>query len=101
MYYTKLDKDDVREITLPESIISSNRIDFIQIIDRFNSTGLETLILNIKNTKVIDSAGLGFLLIAQQEVDNHNKNLIIRSPQEYVRKTLNTICFDEIFTIEE
>lgn len=100
MYYTKSDTEDSREIILPEHVMSANREDFIRLIERFNKTNLATLILNFEHTHMIDSAGLGFLLIARQEVHEYKKKLILKSPKRHVKKMFDVINFKSIFTVE-
>ncbi len=99
MQYTKKDAEDSREIILPEKLLSSHREDFIELIQKFNETNLKLLILNFENTKMIDSAGLGFLLIARQETNNHKRKLILKNSTPQVKKSFSTMNFNKIFEI--
>lgn len=100
MFYTKNDRGDVREIILPESIASVDKADFIEIIDKFLETGFETLLLNFENCEYLDSAGLGFLFIAKQEVSNAKRSLVLKNPNNDVKKMFNILNFEHIFDIE-
>lgn len=100
VYYTKRDIDDIREIMLPECISGENRQDFIDLFEKFCDSEMKFLVLNFKNTRTIDSAGLGFLLIARQELYTKQKELILKSPQKKVRKSFDITNFDNIFNIE-
>lgn len=100
MQYTKKDTEDSREITLPEKILHNNRQDFIELIQKFIETKLNVLILNFENTKMIDSAGLGFLLIALKETGNQKRKLILKNSNLQVQKSFSTMNFNKIFEVQ-
>lgn len=100
MQYIKQDTSDSREITLPEKVLNSNRDEFLELIGKFIETNLQILILNFDKTIMIDSAGLGFLLIAQQETRNSKRELILKNPKLQVKKSFFTMNFDKIFKIQ-
>jgi len=99
MYYTKKDSEDKREVFLPCKLTSSNRSDFIKIIDRFIESDKKVLILNFNDTEYIDSAGLGFMLIAYQEVLNNDKKLFLKNIKGNVLKSFDIMNFGNIFDI--
>lgn len=91
---------DSREITMPDSFVSGQQQDFIEIVDKFKSTDLKTLILNFSQTKKIDSAGLGFLLIARSETSKSKRKLILRNPTTHIKKSFEIMNFNKIFVID-
>lgn len=99
MYYTKKDSDKTREIFFPERLTSENRYDFIIMLENFRDSEMESLILNLENTKFIDSAGLGFMLIALQEVNDNKKNLLLKNLKDEVKKSFDMINFTGLFDI--
>ena len=85
---------------MPDSILLKDRVEFLEIVSNFITSDYECLKLNFKNTNAIDSAGLGFLLIALQEAKNNNKELVLESPNEYINKIFQKMNFYDMFTIE-
>ncbi len=101
MLYKKNDYDKTREIKLPENITSKDKIAFLELINNFINSNFKCLTLDLKQTKTIDSAGLGFLLIALQEANNNSKQLILKTPSEHISKVFTSMNFNSIFTIEK
>ena len=100
MHYRKNDSNDIRHIILPGRVTSIDRIDFIEMIERFTQTPLKTLILDFTDTRMIDSAGLGMILITRQLVHDSKKKLILKNPTHHVKKVFEIMNFDNILTIE-
>lgn len=101
MYFSKVDGQDSREITMPDSFVSKQQHDFIEIIDRFINSERKILILNFSHTKKIDSAGLGFLLIARSEAHKSKRKLILKNPTNHIKKAFDIMNFYNIFVIED
>jgi len=101
MNYKKKDNDSSRHIMLPPKVVAENRVDFIELVERFTKSKLKTLILDFSDTRIIDSCGLGFILIAKQIIEERKKNLLLKNPVKNVQREFDLMSFDNIFTIEK
>ncbi len=100
MYYKKIDKNNCREIILGERLVTADRERFITILDSFIKSENKALILNFKDMHYMDSAGLGFLLLARQAVHDAKKKLVLKLVKHHVKSMFNVLNFDKIFTIK-
>lgn len=58
-------------------------------------------ILDLSALEFVDSAGIGMLLIAREELANVNKTLVLRSAQGQVKRVLTVAQLSKIVTIED
>lgn len=70
------------------------------IVALLDEPGLETFVLDLSDLAFIDSAGLGMLLILQEEAETRNVRLVVRGPRDDVRRSLDLARIGEIITIE-
>ncbi len=70
------------------------------IIDLLEGPGLRRIVLDLSVLDFIDSAGLGMLLILQEEAEQRNIKLVVRGPQGDVKRSIDLAKINEIVTIE-
>lgn len=58
-------------------------------------------ILDLSSLEFIDSAGIGMLLIAREEMDNADKQLVLRGAVGQVKRVLTVAQIGKIVTIED
>lgn len=58
-------------------------------------------ILDLSALEFVDSAGIGMLLIAREEMANVEKQLVLRSAQGQVKRVLTVAQLSKIVVIEE
>mgnify|MGYP001805953958 CR=1 FL=1 len=58
-------------------------------------------IVDLSNLEFVDSAGIGMLLIAREELTTAEKTFILRSPQGQVKRVLSVAQLGKIVNIEE
>lgn len=58
-------------------------------------------VVDLSNLEFIDSAGIGMLLIAREELANMDKQFILRGAQGQVKRVLSVAQLAKIITIEE
>ncbi len=93
----------------PETIevLLSGRLEFTDhdslpdIVELLDDPGLRRFILNMEGLDFIDSAGLGMLLILQEEAEQRNVKMIVRNARDDVRRSFDLARIGEIVTIEE
>ena len=58
-------------------------------------------VLELSSLEFVDSAGIGMLLIAREEMANVDKKLILRGAQGQVKRVLTVAQLNKIVTIED
>ncbi|WP_029008606.1 STAS domain-containing protein [Azospirillum halopraeferens] len=58
-------------------------------------------VMDLEGLEFVDSAGIGMLLIAREEMANANKQLVLRSATGQVRRVLTVAQLNKIVMIEE
>ena len=58
-------------------------------------------VLDLSALEFVDSAGIGMLLIAREEMANVDKQLVLRSAAGQVKRVLTVAQLNKIVTIEE
>lgn len=100
MLYCKKDKNNIRQIILPKTISVEDKDAFFSLIFDFINSEAKTLELEFQETETIDSAGLGFLLIASQYCSDSKKSLILKNPKGNCKQIFDIMSFKNLFTIK-
>jgi len=58
-------------------------------------------VLDLSSLEFVDSAGIGMLLIAREEMVNNSKELILRAATGQVKRVLTVAQIGKILTIED
>lgn len=58
-------------------------------------------VLDLSNLEFVDSAGIGMLLIAREEMTNIDKQFVLRGAQGQVKRVLSVAQLGKIISIEE
>jgi len=99
MEYTLDIKDDIFEAKLSQKITFSDLESFREIVGKMVDSCLSSNIVDLSEVEFIDSAGLGMLLLARDEISRTSSNLTIRSPKGQVQRMFNVARFDQMFDI--
>lgn len=70
------------------------------IVSIIGDKGSTRFILNLEGLQFIDSAGLGMILILQEEAEQRGVKLVVRRPQGDVRRSIDLAKIGEIVDIE-
>lgn len=70
------------------------------IIAALDDAKARRFVLNLSGLEFIDSAGLGMLLILQEEAEQRNIKMIVSGPQGDVKRSIDLAKIGEIVTIE-
>ncbi|PHZ84070.1 STAS domain-containing protein [Paremcibacter congregatus] len=93
-------KEDVFEAKLSEKITFSDLDGFREMVKRMVASHSENNIVDLSAVEFIDSAGLGMLLLARDEISKTSANLTLRSPQGQVKRMFSVARFDQMFEID-
>lgn len=99
MEYSKQQEGTNCTVTMRGRFTFSDRNMFDQII-QILASGIKQLTLDFSEVEFIDSAGLGMLLLAQDEAEKANATIIMTGAKGHVEKMFKVSRFDDIFVIQ-
>ena len=70
------------------------------IVALLDSPGIRRFVIDVSALDFIDSAGLGMLLILQEEAEQKNIKLVVRGPKNDVKRSIDLAKIGEIIAIE-
>ncbi|WP_138378837.1 STAS domain-containing protein [Luteithermobacter gelatinilyticus] len=100
MRYQLIKKNGVNEAKLREKVTFSDLEEFREMIDHMLAERAVENIIDLSEVDFIDSAGLGMLLLARDEISKASSRLILRGPQGQVKRMFVVARFDKMFDIE-
>ncbi len=71
--------------------------DIVALLDAPN---LRRFVVDVSGLDFIDSAGLGMILILQEEAEQKNIKLVVRGPRNDVKRSIDLAKIGEIVSIE-
>ncbi|MGA2126409.1 MAG: STAS domain-containing protein [Xanthobacteraceae bacterium] len=90
----------VFQARISDRLAFSDHAAFRSLLKEIDQTGAKDCVLDLSGLAMIDSSGLGMLMIAFQEGKKNGWSLTIRSPQGHVESLLKLAKFDKILTIQ-
>ncbi len=97
-YQIKIDKDAL-EVKLSKKITFSDLEGFRDIVERMLDSSLGSNVMDLSAVDFIDSAGLGMLLLARDEISKTSSHLTLKAPQGQVQRMFTVARFDQMFDI--
>jgi anti-anti-sigma factor len=71
------------------------------LIKEMSQNAVKRQILDLASLEFVDSAGIGMLLIAREELSNLDKQFILRKAGGQVKRVLTVAQLGKLITIEE
>ena len=87
-------------LTLSGPFEYQDRKHFQEAIRQVQATNHQNIILDFAQVPFIDSAALGLLVLAHQNLKLTHQNLMIVAPRENVLKVFNSVNFHKIMPIK-
>ncbi|MAU41225.1 MAG: anti-anti-sigma factor [Kordiimonas sp.] len=100
MHYEINNGGESLQATLSEKITFSDHDIFREMISTMLNDQTAQQVIDLSAVDFIDSAGLGMLLLARDEISKTNKTLVLKAPQGQVKRMFDVARFDTMFTIE-
>ena len=100
MNYTEERSPGGTVVSLRGSFTFQDHHSFRAMLDALNAAGGERKLLDLSQVEFIDSAALGMLLIAADEIDRKHGKLVLRNPSAPLAKLFELSAMDTLFTIE-
>ena len=91
-------------LTSPERLIAETRVDFrcaaFDCLERVTESGAEELVLDMGETRDVDAAGLGILVLVQKRARELGVATRLRRTQPHVRTLLKLTKLEPLFLFE-
>jgi anti-anti-sigma factor len=87
------------KIALVGRMCFSDHAVFREIMKIFDLPAGESVVFDMSDLEIIDSSGLGMLIIARDESKKRGLDFIIENPKAEVRKLMDMAKFERFFTI--
>jgi len=71
-----------------------------EVVALLDRPGLKRFAVDLEGLSFIDSAGLGILLILQEEADHKQIPMVVRRPRDDVKRSIELAKISEMITIE-
>ncbi|MFP5517470.1 MAG: STAS domain-containing protein [Alphaproteobacteria bacterium] len=100
MEFKTIRADAASEIWLSGRMEFTDHDRLVDIVTQLQDLGGSRVVLDLSELEFIDSAGLGMLLILQEEAESRNTKLIVRGAAGDVRRSIELARLSEIITFE-
>ncbi|CAO3443125.1 STAS domain-containing protein [Azospirillum sp.] len=100
MEFKTIRADAESEIWLSGRMEFTDHDRLVDIVTQLQDLGGSRVVLDLSALEFIDSAGLGMLLILQEEAETRNTKLIVRGAAGDVRRSIELARLSEIITFE-
>ena len=92
-----------RELVAPQRLGLDTRVDFrkaaVQLLDSLPD-GTGRLVIDLSETRQVDSAGLGVLMLVQRRAAERRQSIVLRGPSDELRFLLVITKLVSLFEIE-
>lgn len=100
MQYEVSTSGEVATLYLRHHLAFADRRAFLEAIPQFLPAGIKRLVVDLRDLRFLDSAGLGMLLSLKEAADKHDATVVIRAPVAGVKTLLKLAHFENLFAIE-
>ncbi|WP_448204446.1 STAS domain-containing protein [Azospirillum sp. sgz302134] len=94
-------KDQEAVVRLRGRLTFNDHAKLRALIREMLQSGSKRQVLDLSALEFVDSAGIGMLLIAREEMDNAGKQLVLRAAAGQVKRVLTVAQLNKIVTIED
>ncbi len=70
------------------------------LLKKMTESGANTLVIDLGQTKTVDSHGLRLLIDAQKKFSANNVQIILKSPNPHLSRLFRVMQFDRLFAVE-
>lgn len=101
MDYTIENKDQEAQVRMTGRLTFNDHAKLRALIKEMLSNPAKRQILDLGALEFVDSAGIGMLLIAREELSNLDKQFVLRKATGQVKRVLTVAQLGKLITIEE
>jgi len=88
-------------IALRDSFTFQDHHAFRAVLDALKAAGTGRKVLDLSQVTFLDSAALGMLLVAAEEVGRQKGGVTLRNPSSQISRLFELAALDTLFTIEQ
>lgn len=100
MQYEVNARGDETTLFLRHHLAFADRRAFLEAIPEFLPEGTRRLVVDLRDLRFLDSAGLGMFLSLKEAAERLGAKMIIREPVGGVKTLLKLAQFENLFSIE-
>lgn len=100
MEFQARNEQDAVEVRLTGRLEFTDHDRLREIVDLLDRPGLRRFVIDVSELVFIDSAGLGMLLILQEEAEQRNIRMVVRGPRDDVKRSIDLARIGEIIAVE-
>ena len=101
MEFKTIKTDTAPEIRLSGRMEFTDHDRLVDIVTQLQELRGSRVVLDLSGLEFIDSAGLGMLLILQEEAESMNTKLVVRGAAGDVKRSIELARLSEISTFED
>jgi anti-anti-sigma factor len=94
-------KDQEARISINGRLTFNDHAKLRTLIKEMSQNSAKRQVLDLGNLEFVDSAGIGMLLIAREELSNLDKQFVLRRAAGQVKRVLTVAQLGKLITIEE
>ena len=94
-------KDQEAQVRMSGRLTFNDHAKLRALIKEMSQNGAKRQILDLGSLEFVDSAGIGMLLIAREELSNLDKQFVLRKAAGQVKRVLTVAQLGKLITIEE
>lgn len=87
-------------LRLRQHLAFQDRREFVELIPQLTAPGTERIVVDMKELRFLDSAGLGMLIALKDASEKANAQMSLRDPVAGVKTLLKLSQFESVLPIE-
>lgn len=96
--YTEYKENSITVIELPENVLGGEEtIEFTSLLNKLSENGSKVFVLDLSNTNLMNSSGLGLLASGLATTKKYNIELVLMSVNSKIEKLLNMTGLNKVF----
>jgi len=100
MNYRITNNPDETRVQLFESLSLKDHQEFRRLVEEVMKAKSRQVAVDLTDLKTVDSAGLGLLVVLNQQLTKAGRKVKLRHPGEAVARLLSIVQFHKVCTIE-
>ena len=101
MDYTIATKDQEAQVNMTGRLTFNDHAKLRALIKEMLQNPAKRQVLDLSALEFVDSAGIGMLLIAREELSNLDKQFVLRKASGQVKRVLTVAQLGKLITIED
>jgi len=92
--------DNASVVSISGEFTFADHTAFKSLMNRLFEGKASPVVIDLSRLELIDTAGLGMLLLARDEANNTSRKLVLRGPRGQVKNMFDVTRFCTLFSVE-